>query len=380
MTRPLSLLLVEDNEDDALLLLNELRYGGFDLKNHVRVQSEASLREALENCGWDVIISDYTMPGFDGLRALAMVRESCQDIPFILISGMIGEETAVAALKAGANDYLLKDRLSRLPKAVQKELDDAHQRRKLREVQHELVKAKAAADLANQRKSQVLAFVAHEFKNPLQAITLFSDLMQDQMYGAINDRQQGCVRNIQMATQHLKNLVNDILDIAAIEAGQIKLNVSGFNLNEMLDNVLVLTREMANQQAINIVLHNHAPDLIIHGDERRLRQVFINLISNAIKYSPKNTLITLDVDQPAAKPGDCHVKVMDQGVGMSADELNQLFREFYRVQKSAHIEGVGLGLALTKTLVELHKGHIDVVSEQGKGSTFTVVLPLQQTT
>ena len=372
--RELNLLLVEDNEDDALLLLNELRYAGFDINNHERVQSELTLREALNNRDWDVIISDYTMPGFDGLRALSIVRETGQDIPFILISGMIGEETAVAALKAGANDYLLKDRLSRLPKAVQKELDDAQQRRKLRETQRELAKAKAAADLANRRKSQVLAFVAHEFKNPLQAITLFADLMQDQVYGALNDRQQGSVRNIQMATQHLKNLVNDILDIAAIEAGQIKLNINGFSLDAMLDHVLVLTRELANQQNIHIMMKNNAPDLVMHGDERRLRQVFINLISNAVKYSPKNTQITVDVSQP--EPEVCHIKVSDQGIGLSPDELNQLFREFYRVQKSAHIEGVGLGLALTKTLVELHHGSIKVDSEQGIGSTFTVILPL----
>jgi signal transduction histidine kinase len=375
MNDPIQLLLIEDNEDDAILLINQLRNSGLNIIKQRTIQTEKTLKQSLIDDDWDIVISDYTMPGFDGLQALAIVREYNVDLPFILISGAIGEEIAVAALKAGANDYLLKDRLSRLPSAIKNELNTAKQQKRLKETQAQLVIANETAVLANKRKSQVLAFMAHEFKNPLQAITLFSDLLHDEIYGTLNQKQHTSVSNIQIATQHLKTLVNDILDIAAIEAGKIKLNICQVDIISTIDQVLTLTRELGRQKNIAIENIYTINELIMNIDELRIKQVVINLISNAIKYSPENTCITLTLSKTNTS---CSISIQDQGIGISEGDLTQLFQEFYRVdhQKSTHIEGVGLGLALTKTLVDLHHGRIDVMSEPGKGTTFTVVLPV----
>jgi signal transduction histidine kinase len=292
----LNILIIEDNEDDVLLIMKELVYGGLTVATYQRVQTETTMLNALNNptIQWDIIISDYSMPNFDGLKALELLKRSGKDIPFILISGMIGEETAVAALKAGANDYLLKDRLSRLPKAIERELNDAKQRLKLNETQQQLAHAKELADIANQRKSQVLAFVAHEFKNPLQAISLFANLLNEGMHGELNAKQLSSINNIQAATSHLKMIVNDILDIAAIEAGKIKLNLTYVDVVTLIRNATSLLEAQAMEEEIQLKTDFliNTPELFILADENRFKQILINLLSNAIKYSRKNSCVT----------------------------------------------------------------------------------------
>ncbi|MBK8191137.1 MAG: hybrid sensor histidine kinase/response regulator [Vampirovibrionales bacterium] len=381
MANALRVLLVEDNESDALLIHNQLRYDAqIELTRFHRIENAAELDQALQNEPWDIVLSDYNLPSFSGPDALALTKQHHPHLPFILVSGKIGEETAAAALKAGASDYLLKDRLSKLSRVVLREIDEAEQRRLLAQAQQDLAKAKEFAEQANRRKSQVLAFVAHEFKNPLHAIQLFTDILKSSSaQGALSDGHQQAIHSIERALHQLQGLVGDILDIAAIEAGKIRLAMQSVALNEVIEEALLIVGEQARRRSMTLHFSPLASLPRITADPQRLRQVFINLLSNAIKYSPEGGAVMISQDWDAPD-GYVRTHFQDQGAGIDEAALKQLFQEFYRVYSTLHSqqEGVGLGLALSKTLVELHHGEILVKSEPDKGSTFSVLLPVCQ--
>jgi signal transduction histidine kinase len=377
-TPPVSLqvLLVEDNQDDCLLVVDELRFGGFENIQYKQVMSADSLSEALVEQQWDIVLSDYNMPSFTGLEALKIVRDFDQDLPFVLISGAIGEELAVSALKAGATDYLLKDRLYRLNAVVDKELREAYRRRILREAQAQILVEKKNAEIANKRKSQVLAFVAHEFKNPINALILHTDLLKKEIAGPLNEQQSAFLSNIALGTEHLKDLVTDILDIAAIESGNVLINPEYIPIQSVLDKVLSVISPLADQNNIQLRVNIETERESIFADQRRLNQILINLLSNAIKYTDPNGDVVLKISFDSHQQS-FQLDITDTGVGILPEEVPHLFDEYYRAYNllTTQREGVGLGLAVTKQLVKLHNGTIEVMSERGQGTTFTVLLP-----
>ncbi len=383
MSQSLSLLLVEDSEDDALLLANFLEEGGYTLQSR-RVETPEQFRRALDERSWDLIVADYNLPRFSGLAALAILKERDLDIPFILVSGAIGEETAVTALKSGAHDFLLKDKLARLVPAVTRELNEAKNRKNLREAESEreqllnaLAEAKELAELANKRKSKVLAFVAHEFKNPLKAVSTFSELLCKESLGPLNEQQKEYVTHINTACEHLRELINDILDIAPIEAGIIELHPQRIHLHTLLEDVRTILQDPAAQK--QVTLHFQIQDGIdyLTLDPKRFRQILINLLSNAVKYTVDNDTVILSV-QLNRLTQQVEIQVTDHGPGIPPEELKNLFQDYYRVRNklTAQKEGLGLGLALTKKLVELHGGNITVASTLGRGTCFELTLPM----
>jgi signal transduction histidine kinase len=380
--KPLRVLIIEDSETDAFFILRQLRKGGYD-PIWERVETEESTRHQLATQQWDVIISDYTMPGFSGLAALSILKETKLDIPFILVSGAIGEETAVAAMKAGAGDYLLKGQLTRLVPAIERELKESESRRlrrlaeqARRKLEHELQQAKELAELANQRKSRVLAFVAHEFKNPLKAIETFANILQTGYEsGKPIDDPLTLVQGIQTACQHIRELMDDILDIAPIEAGQIELNYKIVELESLLDEVRIILEELAKKRGIILQIEMTEGVSLLRVDPKRLRQILINVLSNAIKYTYEQDVVLLKIQ---SVEGWVEFVVQDHGPGIPEDELQNLFMDFYRVQNtlSNQKEGLGLGLALVKKLVELHGGNIQVDSALGQGTRFVLRMPI----
>jgi signal transduction histidine kinase len=382
MNGTLRVLIVEDSENDAFLLSRKLKKGGYDIF-WKRVDTEKAMSECLQSESWDVILADYTMPNFSGLDALQLLKESNLDIPFIIVSGAIGEETAVATMKAGASDYLLKDKLSRLIPVIERELKEANIRAaKRREeearvrLEKELQQAKELAELANQRKSRVLAFVAHELKNPLNAVQTFSEILEKgHTQGKVDDSLLEMIKGITTACQHIRGLMNDILDIAPIEAGQIKLQYEIVDLKSLLlDEVRIIVEEAAKQRHIQINYFIDPNISLVRVDPKRIRQILINLLSNAIKYTHEADVIYCRVTENS-KGFD--ILVEDHGPGIPENELKSLFLEYYRVKNifSIQKEGLGLGLALVKNLVELHQGSIQVESILGQGTTFSVHLP-----
>ena len=230
-------------------------------------------------------------------------------------------------------------------------------------------------EAANQHKSEFLANVSHELRTPLNAIIGFSEVLLEKYFGELNDKQNEYVDDILSSGRHLLSLINDILDLSKVEAGRMELEVTTFHLPDAIDNALLLVRERASRHGIKLdqVIDERLGDYT--GDERKIKQILVNLLTNAVKFTPEGGQVKVE-----ARLGDSAVilSVVDTGIGIAKEDQEAIFEEFRQASGSyAHKrEGTGLGLTLTKRFVEMHGGKIWVESEVGKGSTFTFTLPI----
>ncbi|MGB9081290.1 MAG: ATP-binding protein, partial [Desulfuromonadaceae bacterium] len=249
----------------------------------------------------------------------------------------------------------------------------------LQEKNVELETARAVAEKTNLTKSDFLANMSHELRTPLNSVIGFSEVLQDQMFGPINEKQQEYVNNILTSGRHLLSLINDILDLSKVESGKMELELSQFLLRETLDASMIMLREKALKGGIELRL-DLAPetDVRIVADQRKLKQILFNLLSNAVKFTP--TAGTIDVS--AVRDGDfIEISVADTGIGIREEDIPKLFQTFTQLESvyTKGFEGTGLGLALTRQLVELHGGRIWMESKFGTGSRFSFTIPLTQT-
>jgi len=230
-------------------------------------------------------------------------------------------------------------------------------------------------ETASKHKSEFLANMSHELRTPLNAVIGFSDVLRDQMFGELNAKQMEYVDDIHTSGRHLLTLINDILDMSKIEAGRMDLQVSSFSLPEVLRNSVALLRERATRQGIALSLEVDPGIDVIEADERLLKQVIFNLLSNALNFTERGG----HVEVAARDRGDqVAISVRDDGVGIAPDDQARIFLEFEQAGKSTVQEGTGLGLALSRRFVELHGGRLTVDSAPGAGSTFTFTLPKTQ--
>jgi signal transduction histidine kinase len=231
-------------------------------------------------------------------------------------------------------------------------------------------------ETASRHKSEFLANMSHELRTPLNSVIGFSQVLQQQMFGELNAKQAEYVGDILSSGQHLLQLINDILDLAKVEAGRMELQSSAFLLASTLESSMVMIRERATRQGVTLGTEIDPSVGELEGDERKIKQILFNLLSNAVKFTSAGGRVTL-----AARSVDDRVEiaVTDTGVGISEADQARIFEEFYQVGPGKTQEGTGLGLSLTRRLVELHRGQLRVESTPGKGSTFTVTLPLRQT-
>ncbi len=238
----------------------------------------------------------------------------------------------------------------------------------------ELDRLYEALEAASRHKSEFLANMSHELRTPLNAIIGFSQVLREQLFGGVNPKQAEYLDDILTSANHLLALINDVLDLSKVEAGQVELDVAPFSLHEALERGVAMVRERATRQGVQVALHaNGGPD-VLTGDERRIRQVIFNLLSNAVKFTPTGgavDVVALQVN------GEVRVSVADTGPGIAAEDLDRIFEEFQQTEAGTrHAEGTGLGLALSKRFVELHGGRIWCDSEVGRGSTFVFTLPV----
>lgn len=479
MSKPLHILIVEDSEDDLFLLLHELRKGGY-APEYVSVCTAAAMSQALQERPWDVVTSDYNMPGFSALAALRLLQDSGLDVPFIVVSGKIGEDQAVAAMKAGAHDYVMKQNLPRLAPAIERELRDAAERRKRREAEialnrqfnqfrtifdsmnaivyvsdlhnHEvlymnryavalfgddwqgkacfkvfqagkdvpcdfctnprlvidgvaqpamttehrntingrwyqwtdraiewtdgqLVRLQIAVDITEIKemerlKDEMLSAVSHEMRTPLTAMLGFTEFLLDN--DVDRQAQREIIQTIHKETDRLSDLIGSFLDIQRMKDESGSLVFKEIAPREILEEGARLFAHSRELHKIIIDCEDNLPK--IRGNGEKIHQVMINLLSNACKYSPEGSRITL---KAAAHSGEVLFCVQDEGPGIPLEVREKVFERFYRIDNSDRrmVGGTGLGLALVKEIITAHKGRVWIESNSPAGCRTCFTLP-----
>jgi len=231
---------------------------------------------------------------------------------------------------------------------------------------------KFRAEEANQSKSEFLANMSHELRTPLNAINGFSDIMQKEMFGPLGDpRYKEYVNDILFSGKHLLSLINDILDMSKIEAGKMSLNIDHMDIDNTIESVIRIVRGRAEENRLKL-LYSPVSTQALEADPRAVKQILLNLISNAIKFTPEGGVVRVICE---AKTAGVVVRVSDSGMGISEDDLIRLAQPFEQASNNKSGEGTGLGLALSKSLVELHGGNFHIASRLGEGTTITFTLP-----
>ncbi len=508
----LNILILEDSPDDKDLIELELLKENINATFY-RVETEEEFKKALQFKTWDVILSDYSLPTFDGISALQIVNETDLDIPFILVSGNIGEELAVKAMKSGAHDYILKDNLNRLGPAVLREVKEAQSRELQRKTEHEKqllitvlenslnevyladldnlkieyanktalenlginlksIQKKTLADInpnlafteyrnvlelllseqkkqefyitkhqrndgslypievrfslirfnnrpfvyiigidiTDQRRNQALileqkklareltrqseyksAFLAnmsHELRTPLNTITLLSELISHNRQENLTEDQLEKLAIIRSSGNHLMELINEILDLSKIEAGEMTFNLEEHDIEELLSSLKKIFHPRAEKTGVTFTTSMDRLEPIskqIITDKLRIMQVLKNLLANAFKFTEHGS-ITIDAFTPHSDQvhdlshNDKNwigFKVCDTGIGIPKNKLKTIFENFQQADGSTsrNYGGTGLGLSISKQIIEAMGGTISVTSQKGSGSQFTVILP-----
>jgi two-component system sensor histidine kinase/response regulator len=375
------------------------------------------LRLATANSLPDLIISDVTMPEMDGFEFCRRMKASpeTRQVPFILVTGRASPTDIMAGLECGADNFIPKpyedDYLLERVRRVFHELEHRKENRldmevmitvggrkvnvtadrqqiiellfstfeqlsrqhdALAETNRELRRARAQAERANQAKSEFLSRVSHEIRTPLHAILGFAQLLE---MTELEVEDQKSVSMILSAGQHLLDLINDLLDIGRIEEGELGLAPEPVSTETILGETIELLRPLATERRIAIGGGRTVDELCVIADRQRLKQVLINLVSNAIKYNTPGGNVTVECVRASAS-GCARLSVTDTGTGIAPDKLTRLFSPFDRLDVDAArgVEGTGLGLALSKRLVTAMGGAMGVDSEVGKGSTFWLEL------
>ena len=368
---PLNVLIVEDSADDAELLLAELEEAGF-APAWKRVETEAAYQASLSD-RIDLIFSDFSLPQFSTVRALEMLQKSNLDIPFVVVSGTMGEERAVEILKAGATDYVLKNHIARLGPVVRRALRESAERAERRKLQEQFLQAQKMESIG-----QLAGGVAHDFNNILTVIQGHATMLR--MRASLPDEVRGSINQILLAAERATTLTRQLLTFSrkqATEARVLDLNEVVANMTKMLKHIL--------RADVSLNVDYGSQSFLVRADAGMMEQVLMNLAINARDAMPHGgKLIVTTSDEcigpeyvqlnPQGAVGDsvC-LAVADTGEGIPPENLARIFEPFFTTKPVG--QGTGLGLATVYGIVRQHNGWLTVYSELGKGTVFRIYLP-----
>jgi signal transduction histidine kinase len=376
---------------------------GWTIGRNLRGQKVVSAWANVRPLGWRVFVEAPESQAFAPIRGT--LWRTLLIIGALVAAALVGsvllarrlvrpiKQMQAAAERIGSGDYeerieldrrdelgQLADELNRMAASLQDSYSGLEHKveERTREVQaalEELAGKSRELEVASKHKSDFLANMSHELRTPLNAIVGFSQVLQERLFGEVNEKQKEYLDDILSSANHLLALINDILDLSKVEAGQVELERATFSLREALERGIVMVRERALKDGVELAFESDPEIDLVEGDERRIRQVIFNLLSNAVKFTPKGGHVDVSTSRV---DGDVRVAVRDTGPGIATEDQERIFAEFQQASlgDGDRPEGTGLGLALSKRLVELHGGRIWVESELGAGSTFVFTLPV----
>jgi len=347
--------------------------------------------EKARNAKPDIILLDVCMPGISGFETCHRLKmfESTVNIPIIFLTVLNEIEDKLQGFKEGGVDYILKPvdpaelvvrlkthlTLRKLQYVNNQNEQLKKEIAKRQQVEEELRKSKDLAESANRAKSEFLAAMSHELRTPLNSIIVFSELLQDNIQGALNEEQRKAVGHIEKAGTHLLSLINDILVLSNIEAEQLELQMKSVQVNTLCQDSLQRVSSIAQKKKIRLFITTDDIIKTLQADEKFLKKILIHLLTNAIKFTPEGGQVTLETRSDEKEV--VQISVIDTGIGIPEKEIDRLLQPFVQLDArlSRQYEGIGLGLSLVYRLTKLHGGSVNIESELGKGSKFTVSLP-----
>jgi signal transduction histidine kinase len=358
-------LVVEDEPADVELALRTLRLADLNVTGDV-AQTVEEFTEMVRKNSYDVILADYKLPGWNGMESVAILRKEGLDVPVILVSGALGEQTAVECIKQGAADYILKDNLARLPGSIRRAMRETKLRQDHRQSQDDLARSN--------RDLEQFAYVAsHDLQEPLRMVATYTQLLAERYRGKLDSDADKYIHYAVDGALRMQKLVQDLLAFSRV--GRPGMALENTDCNVALQ-VALSNLEAAIQDSGAIVEHIQLPVLV--ADSSQLVQLLQNLIGNAIKFrGPERPLIRVSAELMGK---EWVFSVADNGIGIAAEHTENVFVVFRRLHTRAEYPGNGIGLSICKKIVEQHGGHIWVESEVGHGSTFRFALPSKKAT
>ena len=366
MLKGKQILVVEDEFITGMDIQKRLKNLGCNVPVLVSSGEEA-IKKVKEN-NPDLVLMDINLNGeMDGIEAASKIH-SFSDIPVIYLTAFSDETTLERAKITEPYAYLVKPIKDR---ELQINLEITFSKRKI----EKMINENEALIQASKTKSEFIMAISHELRTPLNSIIGFSDLLKTKNFGELNEIQEKYIDNIQLSGNNLLLIINDILDLSTVEAGKIDLSIEKMSIANVINESIAIIEDIAKQKKIQVITEIEPGPDIIEADKNRIRQVLFNILNNAVKFSKPQGIVTITT----RKEGDmAHISVSDTGIGIKEEDIGRLFKEFEQIDRGASRKygGTGLGLVISKKLIELHGGKIWIKSKYGEGTTFTIALPI----
>jgi signal transduction histidine kinase len=376
----LRVLVIEDHPSDLRLIEETLKQSGLDFSSY-HVETEKQFIEGLENFQPSVILSDHGVPGFDSFAALEIARKKAPQVPFIFVTASLGEEMAVRALKTGAADLILKSRLADLPAAVhramrdadygiQRRLADEDMRRRNEDLERRASERTTELEATNKELEAFSYSVSHDLRAPLRHIEGFVEILATTKAPMMDEEARRYLQMISDSARQMGKLIDDLLAFSRMGRAELRKArlATGTLVNEA---VAELSREVEGREVQWRI--QELPQ--VEADRALLKQVWTNLLSNALKYTRPRRLAVIEIGSRNGSTGEIIFWVRDNGVGFDNRYANKLFGVFQRLHRAADFEGTGVGLANVRRIVHRHNGCTWAEGEVDKGATFYFSLP-----